>query len=324
MDLNYTGHGLSEYMIYDTKSNSWDMNECKNKTSSGQRCVKMDCHLKVSNNPRQRGFRVLMKTILQVCNFTQSTFYKTLGYFKQALPVEFLQVLAQHQGSCSFTGNETTAMTNGINWLPQKCTQTQVQDGSSYLYFDLKPKSGGDLDVALYTDAQCNVEYTGTATTAQKVLTSYYGYDVDLKNDLASINSALNHFKVCTPCRTFDLNYQANANSNANAQGNGDPNNLNFVCVDSTGAEDVNQCRYFAKTTTIQTASISEVTTASRQGTIMNTNSSAQDTMSWWQKWGFLFMSIVVFVLGLLSFCSVAVKRKRVSSVRSEPLMAKQ
>jgi hypothetical protein len=45
VDLDYKGNGLSEYMIYDAHSGSWDKSACK--AANSDRCVKMDCHSKV-------------------------------------------------------------------------------------------------------------------------------------------------------------------------------------------------------------------------------------------------------------------------------------
>lgn len=236
-----------------------------------------------------------------------------------------MNILTLHQGSCSFSDGEANAMADGAEWLPQECTQSATMDGSSYIYFDLKPKSNGDIDVGLYTDAKCFVEYTGTAATAQDVLTTHYGYDVALQTNLAYINTALDAFKVCTPCRTFDLAYVAAEGENAEDDGS-DPNNLKFVCVDDAGYSGTNQCMMFAKNTDISAAPISEVAMASHQGTITSAYASAENRETWWQAWGFFLMSVMVFLLGLFAFCSVAVKRKRVSSssTKSEPLMAKQ
>jgi hypothetical protein len=239
-----------------------------------------------------------------------------------------LTVLAEHQGSCSFTDGEANAIADGAEWLPQDCTLTQVQVNSTYLYFDLKPKSGGAVDVALYTDAKCSMEYTGKDATAQDVLTSYYGYDVALQTNLANINAALDIFKVCTPCRTFDLAYQVPAATDdqaAQAADGSDPNNLNFVCDDEAGYAGVNQCMMFATNTEISAATTNEVKLASSQGTITRTYNALDTNQSWWDAWGFFTMSVITFIVGLVCFGSVAVKRKRISSAnKNEPLIAKQ
>lgn len=223
-------------------------------------------------------------------------------------------------------------MADGLEWLPQQCTQSKTMDGSAYLYFDLKPKSNGDVDVGLYTEATCFTEYTG-AITAQDTLTEYYGYDVALADSLTNINSALDAFKVCSPCRTFDLAYAAAAveaaegeEAQEEGQDNGsDPNNLNYICVDDAGNSGVNQCMMFAKNSEISSASIRDVYLANGQGTITSSFAAMENRESWWQGWGFFLMSLITFLLGLLCFCSVAVKRKRVSSAsKNEALLAKQ
>jgi hypothetical protein len=264
--------------------------------------------------------------------YVQNTHYKTLGFFRQDYPVEFLNLLMTYQGSCSFSDGEANAMADGLEWLPQQCTQSATMDGSNYLYFDLKPTSNGGIDVGLYTDAQCSIEYTGTAATAQSVLTTNAGYDVALKENLAYINKALDTFKVCTPCRTFDLSYKAEAAAeDANgeqqdaADDGSDPNNQNYVCVDDAGNNGINQCYIFAKKSEIYPASAREVSLAHGQGTITSSFAAMDNRETWWQSWGFFLMSLLTFSIGLCCFCSVAVKRKRISSSsKNEALLAKQ
>jgi hypothetical protein len=255
-----------------------------------------------------------------------------LGFFRQDAPVEFLALLAKYQGSCSFSDGEANAVADGAGWLPQQCTQTQLDDGTA-IYFDLQPKKDGSVDVALYTDYKCSMLYSGS-TSAQTVLTTYYGYDVGLEENMKNINSALDTFKVCTPCRTFDLTNTPEAAAAAAAQQvQGDDGaaqqaeyvNTGFVCNDSAGNAGVNQCAMFAQNSAISSASMSEIATASRQGSITRLYASAEVKQSWWQAWGFFFMSCLVFVIGMICFCSIAVKRKRITSNnKNEPLLARQ
>jgi hypothetical protein len=236
-------------------------------------------------------------------------------------------LISKYQGSCSFSDGEANAMADGAEWLPQQCTQTQLEDGTA-IYFDLKPLPYGAVDVALYTDAKCSMEYSGESTP-QAVLTTFYGYDVGLTENMKYINSALDTFKVCTPCRTFDLSYvpEVATDDAAKAQGAAvnDVNYLNFICTDSAGNAGVNQCAMIAKNSAIGPAAVSEIALASQQGSITRLYASAEMKQSWWGAWGFLFMSCLTFLIGMICFCSVAVKRKRVSSNnRSEPLLGRQ
>lgn len=249
--------------------------------------------------------------------------------------------MSNHQGTCSWKDNDNdgdvdeadatdskqTALVNGLAWLPAACIQSQtpVADGSSsYLYFDLQPKYGGSFDVGLYTDSSCLAPYTfpkDSTVTVSSVLSTYYGYEIDAATSVSTFNTLLDDFKVCQPCRTYDV-------SNNVADDNG---NL-YVCNDSAGYYGVNMCSMFATTTTIETASFHDVSKASSQTTIVRTYAATDVVESWWQKWGFLLISSLVFVFGLLCFCSVAVKRKRTvgnsrkallfgSNDRQEPLI---
>jgi hypothetical protein len=228
----------------------------------------------------------------------EGTAYKPLGYFRQANPVEFISLLAKHQGSCALSDGQINAMTNAIAWLPQGCTlsTTALSDGS-YLYYDFKPTTGGGVEVALYADESCSVEYSGSEYNIAAVLNAQYGYDVNYEQDLASLNTALDAFKVCTPCRTYKLSSMTSSNADANSNGddanqngnadNGDPNNLNFVCEDDAGDAGINQCMAFAQNTEIYKASFSELAAASQQRTITRTYGAAELSQTWWQAWGF-------------------------------------
>lgn len=172
--------------------------------------------------------------------------------------------------------------------------------------------------------------YSGSASV-ESVLTTYYGYDVALEENMSNINSALDTFKVCTPCRTFDLTNTPEAAAAAQ-EVEGEEGAVEeaeyvagFVCNDDAGNAGVNQCAMFAQNSEISSATMSEIGTASRQGSITRLYASAEGRESWWQAWGFFFMSCLVFVIGMICFCSIAVKRKRISSNnKNEPLLARQ
>lgn len=261
----------------------------------------------------------------------RGTNFKPLGYFVEDAPVDFLQLLAQHQGSCTWSETRANAMDDGVEWLPQECTQTETivhgtHGSSTYVKFDMKPTRGGGIDIGLYTDYKCSEEYVGSEVTVDEVLNNYYGFDVEAESTLKSLNEALDAFKVCSPCRTFDLSYVPGQYGNGEEDDEGndeddeDPNNANFICNDGAGYAGVNQCKMFAQNS--QKASFREVALASQQGTILRSYASVDATESWWQSWGFFLMSVLVFVLGMVCFCSNAVKRKRISgSDKNEPLI---
>jgi hypothetical protein len=265
------------------------------------------------------------------CHQSGSNF-KPLGYFLEDAPADFLQLLAQHQGSCTWNEAKANAMEDALEWLPQECTQTEIvvhnaQGSATYVKYDLKPKQGGGIDIGLYTDYKCSEEYTGSEITVADALTTHYGYDVEYDTTMGYINEALNAFKVCTPCRTFDLAYSPSQNQNEendgdeeNEEDGGDPNNAFFVCQDSAGYEGVNQCKMFAQNA--QIAPFRAISSASQQGTILRTYASVDTSETWWQAWGFFMISLLVFVLGMVCFCTNAVKRKRISSSeRNQPLL---
>jgi hypothetical protein len=220
-----------------------------------------------------------------------------------------------------------------MNWLPKACTRSTTlitPDDSAtkpfYLYFDLEPQRGGNFNVGLYTDAKCSVPYIvgsrnkNDATTVNAVLNSFYGYEIDVTTSTQTYNTLLDDFKVCQPCRTYNLAAGAASNNDAavadadNADGEAVEEQAAvdmFTCNDAAGYAGVNMCSMFASTTTIEKASFQDVTHASGQTTILRTYSDADIAQTWWQEWGFLLLSALVFVLGMMCFCTVAVKRKR-------------
>jgi hypothetical protein len=256
----------------------------------------------------------------------QGTSYKPLSYFRQDDPLEFIQLLAKYQGSCSWDEDHyaaVTAATDNNGWLPNGCTEAAGDDNyDDNLYYDFKPLSDGDIAIGIYTDAQCQTEYNGQIDL-DAMIAAKYGQDVDVSTQLQLINKALDTFKVCQPCRTYDLgaaDESAAANEDGDEQeqdandnnNNEDPNHSQFVCNDAAGNAGINMCEAIAKNSQIEAASLMDVYRASSTGTLQRTFGTTDARLSWLESWGFFLSSLVTFVGGLLCFCCVAVKRKRV------------
>jgi hypothetical protein len=227
----------------------------------------------------------------------------------------FLKTLATYQGSCTWKdGNgDSASMDTILSWFPSGCVQskTPIADGSAYnFYMDIQPTYAGSVNVGLYTDLNCVHPYTypkDTAHSITSVLNTYYGYETDASTAIQSFNSMLDDFKVCQPCHTYDMSNTADADGDSDSD---------YVCVDAAGNNGINMCSAFATQTTISKASFHDLEKASSQTTIVRTYSKSDITSSWWQRWGFLLISSIVFVIGNLCFCSVAIKRKRTTTKR--------
>jgi hypothetical protein len=169
------------------------------------------------------------------------------------------------------------------------------------------------------------------------MISAKYGQDVDVSAQLQQINNALDTFKVCQPCRTYDLSAgaavvaaaaegdeEADGQDQQAANNDADPNYNDFMCTDAAGNAGINMCEAIAKNSEIAAASLTDVYLASSTGTIQRTFGTTDAYATWWENWGFLLSSYLTFTIGVLCFCCVAVKRKRVdfsSGGNREPLV---
>jgi hypothetical protein len=248
---------------------------------------------------------------------SQNSHFKLLGFFKEEYPLVFLKTLATYQGSCTWkNGNgDSGVMDTVLSWFPSGCIQskTSIEDGSDYyFYIDIQPTYAGSVNVGLYTDVSCVNPYTypkDSVHTITSVLNTYYGYETDAEANIKSFNTMLDDFKVCQPCHTYDMSNTADVDGD---------NDSDYVCVDAAGNNGINMCSVFATQTTISKATFHDVEKASSQTTIVRTYSKSDIVATWWERWGFLLVSSIVFVIGSVCFCSVAVKRKRVVTKRKQ------
>lgn len=199
-------------------------------------------------------------------------------------------------------------MSSVTSWFPQGCTYTGARaEEGSYLYVDLRTAAQGELDLALYKDSSCMEEYAGEDYTVESALQIKNGSFQDSEESMVArvsrINSLLAPFRVCQPCRTYNLSGNSDVDKYQN-QGNSygyyhyDPDMGYFQCTDQTGASGVNQCAAFRDDTGMSAASYRDMTMASSQGTIVKTHV-ADATQEWWQEFCFFLSSAVVFLVGL-------------------------
>ena len=249
IDLNYSGGGIGEYQFYDRVNNKWDSSSCK---AQNGRCAKMDCHLK-------------------------GTSFTLLGFFKEPNYHEWMEQLFKHAGVCIWSDEEYSYMqTDRLLW-PCDCTNTGEQDEyGNTLYYETKPMAEGRIGLGLYTDSRCSMDYVGNMSV-EEVLGEYasnsesdseYGTVYSLEEGLSKWNNAFDAFKVCQPCKAYDLGYNSDLKEGREGGGE-DDNGQSFDCVDDAGYTDVNQCMKFRTKTEMLPADFRDISIAHQQGTIV-------------------------------------------------------
>ena len=240
-------------------------------------------------------------------------------------------------------------MENNRQAWPEECTQSAVTDDKgAYVYYAIKPLSGGRMTIGLYHDDMCTVTYTGSLTVEEAIEVNDEENDNQYLSGFGSQewfdqwNGALDVYKSCQPCKVSSLSNSARrrrrveeeggqegGEEGAEAEGEQaneaeDDGGL-FSCQDAAGYQGANQCALFAMNTDIQPATFRDVRLASLQGTIVRANASGVTStraQKWWRAWGFFTLSSLVFLLGVIMFCCfVKVKRRTYYTNGNEPLL---
>ncbi|CAB9515996.1 expressed unknown protein [Seminavis robusta] len=280
VDESYQGGGIGEYSYYDPYSGAWDDSACD--VHGNGRCAPMDCHL------------------------SNTTTWKLMGVFKEASYFgddAFFEQLFKHEGVCLWNDDdlyEFMSESREEKWT-QGCVNTGIQgngyyfddssygnDNGNYLYLDLKPTWNGNMTYGLYTDSACKYEYEGLDIDPDSVSASMgllYGSYLEAWND------ALEVYKVCQPCKAYNLQQQSSSwqyNSSAGAYQYykndddddshddndddslaNDPNEGYFQCDDDAGYSNVNQCMKFRSHAELEVATWEDLVTATNQGGIL-------------------------------------------------------
>jgi hypothetical protein len=188
------------------------------------------------------------------------THWQLLGYYKESTYTKWFEQLFKHQGYCIWNNYDTYDFMNGYyNAWPRTCTETSttLEDGSP-LYYEMKPTADANMTVGLYTDWRCAVEYTGDLEV-ENVLSDVainadgngdnddnndnenWNAGVLLGNYETQWNEAMSIYKVCQPCRAYNLeiNYASSGNDNNRKLGDDSdyyaPNYGYFSCYDYAG-----------------------------------------------------------------------------------------
>jgi len=251
-DQNYCGNQIGEYAYYDWEKSEWDNSTCV----SGSTCSRMDCH------------------VANTANTTSST-WTLLGVYKESLEFgddTFFEQLFKHQGVCLWGGDsyryQFMQTMRGYD-LANYGSCYQVESG---IYIGAKPVEGGDLELAVYSDAYCTTELS--SYSVDDYVSSSTG--VNWNNAFAQWNYMMDAYKICQPCRAYSKSYNVQDDDDwgrnlveyQDGQGNEEANGFN--CYDDAGYRNCNQCYKFETHTDMEEASSDDLTLATKQGTILS------------------------------------------------------
>jgi hypothetical protein len=269
IDESYLGGGIGEYSYYDPYAKAWDTSACD--AHGNGRCAPMDCHLNNSTTWKLMGV------------------FKEAGYFGKDA---FFEQLLKHEGVClyeqydvgGYDFYEFMSEARESSWT-EGCVKTSVQITSSfykyndyyksqqtdgYLYIDLKPTWNGNMTYGLYTDSTCKYEYElpdADVDSIAKTMGLLYG------NDLTSWNNGLEAYKVCQPCRAYNIHNDYSTDEYSDYySADTDPNEGYFQCNDDARYTNVNQCMKFRTHADLEVATWEDLVTATNQGGILEVN----------------------------------------------------
>eukprot|EP00547_Thalassionema_nitzschioides_P002529 CAMPEP_0194206278 /NCGR_PEP_ID=MMETSP0156-20130528/5348_1 /TAXON_ID=33649 /ORGANISM="Thalassionema nitzschioides, Strain L26-B" /LENGTH=645 /DNA_ID=CAMNT_0038932757 /DNA_START=46 /DNA_END=1983 /DNA_ORIENTATION=+ len=266
-DAHYSGNEIGEYQFW-RNDGGWDKTACK--SHKGGRCAKMNCHVE---------------------HDWTNHHYQLVGVYKETNGLEeWAEQLFKHQGYCLFdtSGNDSY----GYDFMqevreekiPYDCewyaNAVDTEGNYHYFYWMVQPVAGGNVGLGLYEDEACTEE---SYYEVEDVLYAKNNGDdsvlEEYETTLKKFNDGLDRFKVCQPCRAYNL-YPNNSNNNRrqeeeeerrlNNDGQGNAEMWGYDCYDDAGYTNCNQCYKFETQTEMEVASISDLQEASAQGTILS------------------------------------------------------
>ena len=285
------------------------------------------------------------------CHLT-TTHWRLLGFFKHRYIDDWMEQLFKHEGVCVWSEEEYAFMKNARETWPQGCIATgttssrEVDENgdAEYIYYDMKPVSGGGIKMGLYTDPACVVEYQPVdiddPLTVENLLGDFllgdndggsgdnnnwgsYTYNTDdwtFDDSMNYWDTTMSAFQQCQPCVAYDItNYDGTKYSDDYYYGNGENDkdgNDAFDCYDDADYTNVNQCMKFMAKTEMLTATFRDLALAKTQGTInlpfagatRNINRSGyyrREAFGTFMTYVFLVLSILICIRGLVEFLRV-------------------
>ena len=228
IDPKYKGGGVNEYQYY--QNGKYNAAAC----TDDSRCAKMDCHEKNTN-------------------------FQLIGVFKQAYYAsEWFPTLLKHQ--CVLDDDTYQTITTQESQWPEGCVATGLYEDAengSAIQFYLDLQSSVTLQLAIYIDSSCKVEYTGGKNVSMDVMAAAVG--LPTSEQTTAWNQALEQFYYCQPCMSLDLRTTENQGRELN-------DDIPFACYDNAGDVNVNQCASFRANTQMNAASWHDLDIAAKQG----------------------------------------------------------
>lgn len=198
------------------------------------------------------------------CHDANTETWELMGIYKEAVYYggdAFFEQLFKHEAYCVWNDEDKYEfMSDSREKWTSGCVETGYTDqfGDS-LYIDLKPGYNGNMQNALYSDEICKTEYNGSDLDVDSVA---YSLGVLSGNDLSLWNSYMEPFKVCQPCKAYNLNSGRRDLSNYNSGGS-------FQCDDDAGYTNVNQCMKFRAHGDLEIATWEDLVIGTEQGGIL-------------------------------------------------------
>lgn len=101
------------------------------------------------------------------------------------------------------------------------------------VYIGVKPKSGGDLELGVYSDSYCKTEKSTSTYSVSKFVTSSSGKS--WSNALQKWNNLMKAYKTCQPCRAYSRKANTQRRLIEYNDGEGDEEINGFNCYDDAG-----------------------------------------------------------------------------------------
>ncbi|CAB9531194.1 expressed unknown protein (Partial), partial [Seminavis robusta] len=265
VDPRYKGGSIGEYQFFNFSSGDYSREFCKTR-----RCVRMDCH-------------------------EPNTHFKLVGVYKEADGfVDWAEQLFKHQGYCLWSENDYEWMESYREFWPTYCRQLYYSGyNGETLYMDLRPQAEGDITIGIFEDELCVTNSSYTFADYIQMYYNYYGYydkgyevSQTWQYAINTWNSYMDVYKVCQPCRAYNLNvnFWSDGDDDDSKSGSGSGDGRRFLdendgegdaeqwgydCYDDAGYTNCNQCYKFEAKTDMEVATAKDLERASKQGTIL-------------------------------------------------------
>jgi hypothetical protein len=198
-----------------------------------------------------------------------------MGIYKEAVWYggdAFFEQLFKHEGVCIWNDDEAYEFMDESReqWTTGCVLSGTIDENGDYIYIDLKPSYNGNMYYGLFTDDVCKTEYNGNSVDVDTIASNM---NLMSSSDIEQWNTYMEPFKVCQPCKTYNLNSGYSNSDNGGGEGDydidDDPNNGYFQCNDDAGYTNVNQCMKFRTHADLEIASWEDLVIGTEQGGIL-------------------------------------------------------